>query len=121
PFTADEEVGSGAHPIAILDYDLWERRFGHSGAILGRAIGVNGVTLTVVGIAPSGFSGLSGHAQLWIPATMAPRVSYADYLVTNQNFISVVGRLRDGVTIDAARAELALLADEAQRTLPTMT
>jgi putative ABC transport system permease protein len=117
-FTSDEDVGSGAHPVAIVGYDLWQRRFGRDGAIVGKAIDVNGVTLTVVGIAPRGFSGLSGQAQLWIPATMAPRVSYADYLVTNQNFISVVARLRDGVTMDASRAELALLVDEAQRALP---
>jgi putative ABC transport system permease protein len=117
-FTSDEDVGSGAHPVVIVGYDLWQRRFGRDGAIVGKAIGVNGATLTVVGIAPRGFSGLSGQAQLWIPATMAPRVSYADYLVTNQNFISVVARLRDGVTMDAARAELALLADEAQRAAP---
>jgi len=120
-FVADEDVGSGAHPVTIIGYDLWERRFGRDGTIVGKAIAVNGVTLTVVGIAPSGFTGLSGRAQLWIPATMAPRVSYADYLVTNQNFVSVVGRLRDGVTMDGARAELALLAAEAQRAQPSAT
>ena len=118
-FTADEDVESGAHPVVIVGYDLWQRRFGSDSALIGRTIGVNGVALTVVGIAPRGFAGLSGRAQLWIPATMAPRVSYIGYLVTNQNFISVVGRLRDGVTLEHARAELALVGQEIQRVLPS--
>jgi putative ABC transport system permease protein len=118
-FTADEDVESGAHPEVIVGYDLWQRRFGSDSALIGRTIGVNGVALTVVGIAPRGFAGLSGRAQLWIPATMAPRVSYIGYLVTNQNFISVVGRLRDGVTLEHARAELALVGKEIQRVLPS--
>jgi putative ABC transport system permease protein len=118
PFTPDEDVGSGAHPVAIVGSDLWQRRFGRDAFLAGQTIGVNGVVLTVVGIAPTGFAGLSGRAQLWMPATMAPRLSYADYLVTNQNFISVVGRLRDGVTMDRARAELALVGDDIERALP---
>jgi len=118
-FTPDEDTGAGAHPMVIVGYALWDRRFGRDGSLVGKTIDVNGVSLTVVGIAPSGFSGLSGRAQLWIPATMAPRVSYGDYLVTNQNFISVVARLRDGVTMQRARAELALVGEKIQRALPS--
>jgi predicted permease len=84
-------------------------------------IGVNGVSLRVIGIAPRGFSGVSGRSQLWVPATMQPRLSYADYLVTNQNFISVFGRLKPGVTLEAARAELAVIGAEIQRELPSRT
>lgn len=120
-FTPDEDVGSGAHPVVIVCHDLWERRFGRDPSLVGKTILVNGVSLTIVGIAPTGFSGLSGRAQVWIPATMAPRLSYVDYLVTNQNFISVVARLRDHVSIAQARAELALVGDKIQRTLPSAT
>ena len=119
PFAADEDVGSGAHPVVIVSYSLWSGRFGRDSGVVGKIVGVNGVPLTVVGIAPRDFSGLSGRAQLWIPATMAPRLSYTDYLVTNQNFISVVGRLRDGVTLDRARAELAVVSDKIQRAWPS--
>ena len=102
--------------VVIVGQALWQRR---SAATLarGKAIGVNGVALTIIGIAPDGFSGLTGRAQIWIPATMAPRLSYVDYLVTNQNFISVVGRLRDGVTMDRARAQLSLVGDDIERAL----
>jgi predicted permease len=119
PFTPDEDVGSGEHPVVIVSHDLWQRRFARDASLVGKTISVNGVALTVIGVAPDGFTGLTGRAQLWIPATMAPRLSYVDYLVTNQNFISVVGRLRDGVTMDRSRAELALVGADIERALPS--
>src|SRR3569833_2377040 len=50
---------------------------------------------------------------------MAPALSYRDYLTTNQSFISLVGRLRDGVTVEHADAELAVLSGEIQRAAPS--
>lgn len=120
-FGEDADVAAGVAPVAILSDALWRRRFGGSPSIVGSTIAVNGVLLTVIGVAPAGFDGLTGRAQLWIPATMAPRLTYPDYLVTNQNFISVVGRLRDGVSLDAARQELAFVGAEIQRRIPVPT
>jgi predicted permease len=117
-FPADADNGAGAAPVVILSDALWRRRFGESHSVIGTSIAVNGVPLSIVGVAPPGFEGLTGRAQLWIPATMAPRLTYADYLVTNQSFISVVGRLRDGVSLEAARQELALLGADIQRRAP---
>jgi putative ABC transport system permease protein len=118
-FVESEEVGASNHATAVVGYDLWRRRFGGDRGFVGRTIAANGVTLTVVGIAPPGFRGLSGRAQLWMPATIAPRATYADYLTTNQNFISVVAHLRPGATFDAARAELAVLGESIQRRAPS--
>jgi len=120
-FPADADVAAGIAPMAILSDALWRRRFGGSGSVIGSRIAVNGVSLTIVGVAPPGFTGLTGRAQLWIPATMAPRLTYPDYLITPQNFISVVGRLRDGVSLDAAQQELAIVGAEIQRRIPVPT
>ncbi|MDQ3949080.1 MAG: ABC transporter permease, partial [Gemmatimonadota bacterium] len=106
-------------PVAVLGYRLWMRRFGGEPSVIGRTIRLNGALLTVIGIMPQGFKGLSGTAELWVPATMTPRLTYADFLTTNQNFISVVGRLRAGVSLAAARAELALLGRTINRALPS--
>jgi putative ABC transport system permease protein len=114
-FNRDVDEGQGAHAEAVLGYDLWRRRFGGDRSILGRMVGVNGVTLRVIGIAPRGFNGASGRAQVWIPATMAPVLSYDGYLTTNQSFISVIARLRDGVSIEQANAELDPLTGTIQR------
>ena len=120
-FAPDEDEGAGAHPVVLVGHDLWQRRFGGDPALVGRMISLNGVSLRVIGIIPQRFKGVSGTAQLWVPATMAPRLTYGDYLVTNQNFISVAGRLRPGVTLEQARAELAVLGEEIDREAPSQS
>jgi putative ABC transport system permease protein len=108
-FTENADSIGSASPVVVIGHDLWQRRFGGAQDVVGRELELNGVALTIVGVVARGFSGVSGLAQAWIPATMAPFVSYRDYLTTNQNFITVVGRLRPGATLDAARAELAIV------------
>jgi len=117
-FDASTDDVATTQPVAVLGYDTWLSRFGKTDGIVGRAVEINGIRLTVIGVLPRGFKGLSGRASVWMPATIAPQVTYADYLVTNQNFISVVGRLREGVTLARARAELAALGAEVDRRLP---
>src|SRR5258705_4826743 len=59
-FSADESSVSGTEPVAIISTRLWKRKFGSDPAILGGTVIVNDVPLTVVGILPEGFAGLSG-------------------------------------------------------------
>ena len=108
-FGPGEDVTQGAHPLIVIGFDLWQRRYGADPHIVGRAIEVNGELLTVVGVLPRGFRGLSNTAQLWVPTTMAPVLTYRDYLSTNQSFISVIGRRRAGVSAEQATRELQLL------------
>jgi len=108
-FLADEDVTSGGHPLAVLSDRLWRRRFAADPAIVGGTVRVNDVALTVVGIAPPGFTGVTGKAEIFMPRTMAPVLTYAEYLTTPQHFISVVARLRDGVSLTRANAELAAI------------
>jgi len=109
-FTPDEDRAPGLTAVAILSDRLWRRRFNSDPAVLGSTIRVNDVPLTIVGIMPPGFSGLSDKGQLWFPRAMAPRLTYAEYLTTPQLFIGVVARLKDGVTIEQANAELAAVS-----------
>ncbi len=115
---ADDDAG---RPLAVtvLGDGLWRRRFASDPNVVGRTVRLNGVPLTVVGVMPRGFSGLSGKAELWVPATMTPQLTYAEYLTTNQNFISAFGRLRPEVTLEAARSELAVLGAAINRALPS--
>ncbi len=105
--------------VALISHGLWTRRYATDPGILGRTIRLNGVPLTIVGILPDGFAGLSGRAQIWVPRTVSPALTYAEYLTTNQNFISAVGRLRAGVSLTAARGELAVLGASINRDLPS--
>lgn len=106
-------------PVAVIGHDLWMRRFAGDSALLGGTIRLNGVPLTVVGILPRGFRGLSGTAELWVPAVMSPQITYAEYVTTNQNFISVVGRLKETVSLSAAQSELAVLGAGINRAIPS--
>src|SRR6185503_20355907 len=108
-FLAEDDRVPGAPPLAIVSDRLWRRRFAADPSLVGRTVRVSDVPLTVIGIAPPGFLGITGKADLWMPRTMAPTLTYSDYLVTPQHFISVVARLRPGVTVDQANAELAAI------------
>jgi predicted permease len=118
PVDDDSAHGPNAQTIVIA-HDVWQRRFGGIAPVVGSTLEVNGEPLTVVGVVARGFNGVSGLAQAWIPAAAAPRVSYRDYLTTNQNFITVVGRLRRDATLQSARAELAILGPQIHAELPS--
>ena len=115
---ADDDAGRPS-AVVVLGDGLWRRRFASDPNVAGRTLRLNGVPLTVVGVMPRGFSGLSGKAELWVPATMTPQLTYAEYLTTNQNFISVFGRLRPEVSLESARSELAVLGAAINRALPS--
>jgi putative ABC transport system permease protein len=115
---ADNDPVSPA-AVAVIGHGLWTREFASDPSIVGRTIRLNAVPLTVIGVLPAGFNGLSGRAVVWIATALSPQISYAEYLTTNQNFIPVVGRLRSGVELDSARSELAVLGAEINRALPS--
>jgi len=119
-FTVDESDASVAHAEVLLGADLWRRRFGADSAIVGRRVTINGVAFTVAGVLGNGFGGLTGRAELWIRPGMAAAITYADYLKTNQNFISVVGRLARGVTLGTAEAALQSIGVSIDRAQPSV-
>src|SRR5215211_4774113 len=121
PFSADEDDSPGSPPVALIGHDLWTRRYAGNPGVVGQTIRVNGVALTVIGIMPAGFSGLSGRAELWYPAVQAPRLTYPDYLTTNQDFISVVARLRPDASLATLRAEVEAIGANIQRALPSQS
>lgn len=114
----DGVAGGGAHPVVLLGHELWRRRFAADPQLVGTPIGVNGVALTVVGVLPPGFRGLTDRAELWVPTAMAPVLTYAEYLTTNQGFISAVVRLRPEVDYQRVRSELAVIGGKIGAALP---
>lgn len=107
-FAESESVEEASHAV-VIGHDLWQRRFAGADRVVGSTLQLNGVNVTVIGVAARDFRGVSGLAQAWIPATLAPLVTYREYLTTNQNFITVIGRLRRDVGLDSARAELSVV------------
>ena len=109
-FTPEEEAPG--HPVAMLGDRLWTQRYNADPAVVGRTVNINGVALTIVGVMPPGFAGVSGQAMLWFPTGMAPQLTYSEYLTTPQHFLNVIARLRPDVTPAQARAELAVLGPQ---------
>lgn len=108
-FSADDNAAPRIRPVALIGYGLWLRRYGGDPHVLGKTLRANGVPLTVVGVLPRGFRGVTGVSELWIPDMMAPQVSFAGYLTSTDTFHSVFARLEPGVTVGGLRAALASL------------
>jgi putative ABC transport system permease protein len=113
----DEPAQPGA--VAVVAHETWTGRFAGDPAIVGREIRLNGIPFTIVGVLPAGFTGLSGRSSFWVSRSISTRITYAEYLTTNQNFIGAVGRLRPGVSLAAARRELAVLGADINRAMPS--
>ena len=108
---ADE--APGAPPVVVIGYDLWRNRFSSRQDIVGRSIRIGGGFASVVGVMPEGYAFPVAH-QLWMP--FKPDV--ADQSPREGPAITVFGRLAPGVSIDAARAELASLGKREAVELP---
>jgi putative ABC transport system permease protein len=99
-FTEDEDRPGGAR-VAILSHALWERRYGADRSIIGKPIQVDGVAREVVGVMPPSFRFPDETAELWTP--MAIDRAHLNTGNFNRN---AIGRLRAGVTLAAAAAEM---------------
>jgi len=103
---ADDAAGSP--PAVVVGDGLARRRFGSPAAATGRVVSLNGIPMTVAGVAPPEFTGLTGTAALWVPLSLAPRLMYDSALSEAGNhWLRVVARRRAGVTEAAARASVA--------------
>lgn len=115
--TDDDPAGPAA--VAVISHRLWVNRFGSDPGVVGRTVRLNGVPVTIIGVLEDGFAGLSGRSAIWIPRTLSAQITYAEYVTTNQNFITAIGRLRPGMDLTAANSELAVLAATINRALPS--
>jgi len=100
----DSAIGRGGPDgaAAVISYGLWERRFGRSPAVLGKPIQVGTDWVTIVGVTPPGFSGLSAGEPLDVTV---PIMLNNGVRSKGMWWFSVVGRLKDGAPAEAARAE----------------
>ena len=105
-FGADEETW-GRDRVVVLSDGAWRRWLGGRPSIVGASITVNGVPHAVIGVMPPGFRFPERSAELWMPMAFAP----GDLLDTRGNyFVSIVGRLRPGVSAERAERELSRIA-----------
>ena len=104
----EEDVGPGAHPVAVLGHSFWRARFAADPGIVGRTVTLNGLPFEVVGVAPPDFRGPVSFADppIYVPLMMQQEIIPGRNLVDarGNNMMTAVGRLRDGVSIEQAQA-----------------
>ncbi|HMF94513.1 MAG TPA: ABC transporter permease, partial [Vicinamibacterales bacterium] len=123
-FRPDEDQVPGRDAVVVLGRRLWEEELGSDPAILGRSVRINGTELTVIGIAPSEFTGLDQfvRSDFFVPLMMSPRLitdpRIGSLQARDARNLNIKGRLRPGVTQAAAQAELTTIGTDLERAYP---
>ncbi len=104
----EEEDRNGGPRVAIISHGLWQKGFGGASDIIGKQIQVNSATTTVIGVMPGNFAfppGSNDQVELLVPFQFDP----ANPGSRGSHFLSVIGRLRPGVTPEQAQSEMTSL------------
>jgi predicted permease len=120
-FRPDEDKVPGRDAVVVLSHDLWVSQFGADRSVIGRKVRLNGTEFTVVGVAPEHFTGVDQYFRpaLFVPIAMSARIAQQDGLEKRDNrWLNVKGRLKPGVTVPQAQADLASIASELERMYP---
>ena len=106
-FAPDEDAAN----VVVIGERFWRTEQGSDPAILGKSLAIDDVPYTIIGIAPAGFTGVElGRVDAWTPISRAAR---------NSQNMQIVARLRPGVTVDAAIADVSRLRASIESTLPS--
>ena len=109
-FTPEEDKTPGSHPVAVISYGCWQKRFASEHSIVGQPLTLNGHVFTIIGVAPEGFNGteVAYAPELFVPMMMAHEVEPGSSWLESRDSDNMfaVGRLKPGVTV--AQAESAL-------------
>jgi putative ABC transport system permease protein len=115
PFRGEEDA-YGRNQVVILSHQLWQKRFGGRNDVIGQSLILNDKSLTIVGVMPADFTYPDPQIQVWIPMAFSP----AERVVRDTNYLSVIGRLKDGVGLEEARAQMNLLARQIAQQHPEL-
>ena len=116
-FTPDD-ARTGAKRVALISDRLWRRHFGGDPAVTGKVVNLDGAAATIAGVLPPGFYFLDRDVDVWMPLALDPA---RNYRATSGRFMSCVARLRPGVTLKAARAEMSAIGQQLWPPIPPLT
>jgi putative ABC transport system permease protein len=121
-FLPEEDRVPDRDAVTVISHALWMRHLGGTAAAVGRVIRVNGRPFTIIGIAPQGFAGVHNGGisiDVWIPTAMF-RIGYrfCDGFNRACTIVNLLGKLREGVSIEHAQQEMDLIARRLAVTYP---
>jgi predicted permease len=125
-FLPGEDAVPGRDPVVVLGYGLWQQGFGSDAKVVGRQVAINGVSFTVVGIAPRNFAGWrldrTLKPEFWVPSMMYPvaepqQAGQDLQRLVGDDWLSAIGRLKPGVTMAQADANFSYLAEQLKQTV----
>jgi putative ABC transport system permease protein len=123
-FDPEQAKKPGGYPVVVLSYGLWQRRFGGDPSILGKTITLNQQPFSVLGVAPKNFQGTFavGLQDMWIPDAMHDQVLTGLlrewFLQRGKRMIFAFGRLKKGVSLSQADAEMRTVGMQLAREFP---
>jgi putative ABC transport system permease protein len=112
-FTAAEDQ-PGSERVVLLSYGLWQRRFGGDPGIVGKTLQLNGASYTVVGVMPARFQFPTPDDEAWVPIAFTQE----DAANRGRHYLRVVGRIKSGVTLPQAQADMSTIATRLQQQYP---
>ncbi|HXN20926.1 MAG TPA: ABC transporter permease [Candidatus Binatus sp.] len=111
-FLPAEDEKPGGAPVAVISYRLWQTHFGANPNVVGQNIEINKHAYTIVGVTPAAFQGSQTgvRTEIWVPIMMEAQLdARGDLIHDHHNFwLLVFGRLKPGVSLDKAQAEMTL-------------
>ncbi|HEX7122416.1 MAG TPA: ABC transporter permease [Gemmatimonadaceae bacterium] len=112
----DEDV-PGSNRVAVISYGMWQRDFGGEDGVVGRSVILNDEPYEIVGVMPPSFHDFfNRRADVWVPLALGPE-EFADDRRTYE-WLSLIARLKPGVTVDRARQEMAAFAERLKQDYP---
>jgi predicted permease len=120
-FTPQDDAAPGGNPVAVISHAYWQRRFNGDPAVVGKAIVVNNVATTIVGVAPEGFIGsfLGVASSAWMPMAMMRELGAGDRFEQRGNsWMQSLVRLKPGVSEEQAQAEATSIMAQLEQEHP---
>jgi macrolide transport system ATP-binding/permease protein len=111
-FLAEEDETRGPRPVIVLSHRFWEQYFHADRSIVGKSVKLNGVLMTVVGVAGAGFVGTEPQTpDFWVPMMMQPQIMPGDYRLGDRGsfWLDVIARLKPGVSRAEAQTRMDIL------------
>lgn len=108
-------------PFAVISHDFWQRRFGSDRNVISSSLTLNRQNFTIIGVMARDFRGAEiSVPDVWLPVTMEPAVKPDSKLLPlpNCSWLTVFGRLKDGVSIPQVQAEMQLVAAQMDHEYP---